>query len=232
MNIHVVADATDREGGFVVERLEQRGGVIRWLGRDDLPGFVDLDEPALLVLLGSHRAAHEPLHSGVVARESGLVRAALRAGVPVMAICYGVQLLARALGGTSYRADDPELGWKRVDTVDPVLCPEGPWAQLHSDVFVPPPTARVLGTSWHGPQCIVDDSLGGRAIGWQFHPEVTTDTFARWVEESDATIRAAGADPDGLRRQALANASRSRNAAFELTDAALEHLRVDFTAGS
>jgi GMP synthase-like glutamine amidotransferase len=226
MKLHVVADATDREGGYVVERLVERGGEVVWLDRDALPRFVDLEAPALLVLLGSHKSAHEPRWTDVVAEESSLVRASLRAHVPVMAICYGVQLLARALGGTSYRADDPELGWKRVDTIDPVLCPEGPWAQLHSDVFVPPPTSRVLGTSWYGPQCIVDDSLGGRAIGWQFHPEVTTDTFARWVEESDDTIRSAGADPRELVRQAMANASRSRNAAAVLTDAALGYLGV------
>ena len=89
MNVHVVADATDREGGFVVERIQQRGGALQWLDRDDLPAFVDLDEPRLLVLLGSHKSAHEPKYAGVVAAESALVRAALRADVPVMAICYG-----------------------------------------------------------------------------------------------------------------------------------------------
>ena len=90
---------------------------------------------------------------------------------------------------------DPELGWRRVDTIDSVLCPEGPWAQLHTDVFAVPPTARVLGTSWYGPQCFVDHSLGARSIAWQFHPEVTTETYSRWIDEDDDMIRAAGAEP-------------------------------------
>ncbi len=182
--------------------------------------------PSMLLLLGSAKGAHEPGNADVVKRESALARAALRADVPVMAICYGAQLLARALGGTSYEADDPELGWRRVDTIDSVLCPEGPWAQLHTDVFTAPPTARVLGTSWYGPQCFVDDSLGARSIAWQFHPEVTTETYSRWIDEDEDMIRAAGADPDELRRQALANAARSRNAAYQLTDDALEYLGV------
>ena len=226
MRIHVVADEADREGGFVVERLVQRGAEMVWLDRDDPPVFADLDESSLLLLLGSDKGAHEPAHADAVARESALARAALRADVPVMAICYGAQLLARALGGTSYEADDPELGWRRVDTIDPVLCPEGPWAQLHTDVFTAPPTARVLGTSWYGPQCFVDDSLGARSIAWQFHPEVTTGTYDRWIDDDEGMIRAAGADPDELRRQSLANAARSRNAAYQLTDDALEYLGV------
>ena len=94
------------------------------------------------------------------------------------------------------------------------------------DVFTPPPTARVLGASWYGPQCFVDDSLGARSIAWQFHPEVTTETYSRWIDEDENMIRAAGADPDELRRQALANAKRSRNAAYQLTDDALEYLGV------
>lgn len=226
MRIYVVADESDRDGGFVVERLVQCGAEIIELDRADLPVFVDLKAPSLLLLLGSARAAHAPANQDVVARESALARASLRAGVPVMAICYGAQLLARALGGTSYEADDPELGWLRVDTIDHVLCPEGPWAQLHTDVFTPPPDAHVLGNSWYGPQCFVDDSLGARSIAWQFHPEVTTETYHRWIDEDEGMIRAAGKDPDELRRQALANASRSRNAAFKLTDDALEYLGV------
>ncbi len=227
MRTYVVADEADRDGGYVVDRLVHRGAEIVELDRAELPAFVDLEQPSLLLLLGSARAAHESKNAGVVAAESALVRASLRAGVPVMAICYGAQLLARALGGTSYEADDPELGWLRVDTVDHVLCPEGPWAQLHTDVFTPPPNAQVLGHSWYGPQCFVDDSLGARAIAWQFHPEVTTETYHRWIDDDEVMIRAAGSDPDELRREAVANASRARNAAHQLTDAALAYLGVE-----
>ncbi len=141
-----------------------------------------------------------------------------------MGICYGAQLMARALGGTSWRADTAEVGWQRVDTVDDELCPEGPWAQLHSDVFAPPPTARVLGTSWRGAQCFIDDSLGARSIAWQFHPEVTAATYERWVNEG--YYGDGGVDEKDLIRQAYDNEARSRIAAHQLTDAALAHLGV------
>nr|MCW2727556.1 hypothetical protein [Aeromicrobium sp.] len=151
-------------------------------------------------------------------------RGSLAAGTPVMGICYGTQVLARALGGTSWRADRPELGWGRVDTTDDVLCPEGPWGQMHSDVFAPGPTTKVIGTSWRGPQCIIDDSFGARAIGWQFHPEVTPTTYARWVMEG--YYGDTGADAKDLIRQANAHAPKARNLAHALTDSALTFLGV------
>ena len=141
-----------------------------------------------------------------------------------MGICYGAQLMARAFGGTSYRADEPELGWQRVDTIEHRLCPEGPWAQMHSDVFSPGPTSKVLGTSWRGPQCFIDDTFGARAIAWQFHPEVTAPTFERWVREAyygDTEV-----DAKDLIQQARDNAASSRNRAHDLVDSALDYLGV------
>jgi GMP synthase-like glutamine amidotransferase len=224
MRIHVVADATDNDGGYVTERLLERGGEITGLDRDDLPTFDTLDRSDLVLLLGSDRAAHEERWTHVVTAETILIRDALAAGTPVMGICYGAQVMARALGGTSWRADQPELGWTRVDTTDPVLCPEGPWGQMHRDVFAPGPTTRVIGTSWRGPQCIIDDSFGARAIAWQFHPEVTPTTYERWVDE--AYFGDTGVDPKDLVRQAHANAPKARNLAHTLTDSALTYLGV------
>ncbi|MET0929818.1 MAG: gamma-glutamyl-gamma-aminobutyrate hydrolase family protein [Aeromicrobium sp.] len=224
MRIHVVADATDNDGGYVTERLLQRGGAIVELDRDDLPEFDAIGDSDLVLLLGSDKAAHEPKWMDVVKAETLFIRAALAAGTPVMGICYGAQVMARALGGTSWRADQPELGWGRIDTTDHVLCPEGPWGQMHKDVFAPGPTSRVIGTSWRGPQCIVDDSFGARAIAWQFHPEVTPTTYERWVNE--AYLGDTGVDPKDLIRQAYAHAATSRNLAHSLTDSALTYLGV------
>lgn len=224
MRIHVIADVVDSDGGYVVERLEQLGGETVLLDRDDLTAYPAIGDTDLILLLGSDRSAHEPKWADVVEAESAFVRAALRGGTPVIGICYGAQLMARALGGTSWRADTAEVGWQRIDTTDPVLCPEGPWAQLHSDVFAPPPTARVLGTSWRGTQCFIDDSLGTRAIAWQFHPEVTPTTYERWVNEG--YYGDGGVDEKDLIRQAYDNAARSRNAAHQLTDSALAFLGV------
>ena len=224
MRVHVVADVVDSDGGYVTERLTDLGAVLEPVDRDHLPTFTDLERPDLVLLLGSERSAHDPEHAAVVEAESTYVRVALALGIPVMGICYGAQLMARAFGGTSWRADQPEIGWQRVDTIDPVLCPEGPWGQMHNDVFAPGPTSRVLGTSWRGPQCFIDDAFGARSIAWQFHPEVTRETYARWVDSGYHGD--SGISDSELLEQARVQEPGARNRAHALVDAALHHLGV------
>lgn len=224
MHVYVVADDAGREAGFVGEQLETRGATLTYLERHDLPGFATLSGPGLLLLLGSHLAAHDRANAAVVLAESQLSRDALDAGVPVMGICYGAQLLARALGGESFRAPVPELGWHLVDTADPVLCPAGPWPQLHKDAFVAPPTAKLLAESSVGHQCFVDESRAARVIAWQFHPEVTAARYISWVDRDEDYYRAAGADTQVLRDETRRREAANRTAAHRLTDAALAYL--------
>jgi len=224
MLVYVVADDAGREAGFVGEQLESRGAKLTYLERGELPAFGALEEPGLLLLLGSDLAAHEAQNADVVASESAFTRDALDSGVPVMAICYGAQLLARALGGTSYRAPEPELGWCTVDTTDAALCPPGPWPQLHKDVFVAPGTSTLLGESPMGHQAFIDESRSARAIAWQFHPEVTADRFILWVDADADYYEAAGTDTELLRKETCEREAANREAAHKLTDAALDWL--------
>lgn len=224
MRVHVSADADDRDPGFVGDRLLEHGAELVHLDRDALPDHASLERPDLLLLLGSARSAWADDQRAAVDAEAALVRDALDAGTPVLGICYGGQLLAHALGGSVRRAETAEFGWRKIDSLDPVLCPPGPWAQFHGDSFEPPPTARVIGGSDGGCQGFVDESAGARAIGWQFHPEVGGRRFAEWVDELERFCRERGADPDALRREAARQADRGRAAAYELTDAALAYL--------
>lgn len=220
----VFDDKTGYEPGHVGERLEVRGADLHPVDRMALPSFGSLEDPDLVLILGSHLAAHDRSNSALVEAESEFARNALDAGVPVMAICYGAQLLARALGGTSYRNAVPELGWQAVETTDPILCPGGPWAQLHSDVFEAPPTATVLGRSPAGQQCFIDESRAARAIAWQFHPEVPTEVFVRWIDEDAGYYRGFGADVEALKDDARLREESAREAAHVLVDNALAWL--------
>lgn len=224
MRVYVTADTDDREPGFVGERLVARGATLEYLDRDAIHSYADLDEPDLLLLLGSARSGCAESQLSVVDAEASLVRAALDGGTPVMGICYGGQLLAHALGGAIQPAEKAEFGWHRIESVDPVLCPPGPWAQFHSDAFTPASSSRVLGTSPAGCQAYVDESRAARAIGWQFHPEVPGGRFLEWVDELEEYCRAHGGDPEALRRQAIDRGDAGRAAAYELTDAALDWL--------
>jgi len=101
----------------------------------------------LVVSLGSEHAAHDD-RVPWLGLELALLREAFDADVPVLGICFGSQLLARALGAHAMRAPHAEIGWVAVSTRDPGFVPVGPWLQWHYDTFTAPPAAAVLAEIW------------------------------------------------------------------------------------
>ena len=66
------------------------------------------------------------------------------AGTRVLGLCFGGQLMARALGGSVTRAPSHEIGYTYIYSDDESLVPNGPWFQWHHDRFDPPPGAAAL----------------------------------------------------------------------------------------
>ena len=179
--------------GLVSEWLDQRAAVVDILriGLDDR--VPDPRDYQLIVSLGSEFAAFDD-SIPFIRREAELLRQAAAADVPVLGLCFGGQLMARALGGQSFRAGRSEIGWLPVRTNDPELIAEGPWFQWHFDTFTLPPGARLLAETDVGPQAYVI----GRSLGLQFHPEVTPEIMDAWVQSYRHELDADGVDPDAL----------------------------------
>jgi GMP synthase-like glutamine amidotransferase len=137
----------------------------------------------------------------------------------VLAICFGAQVVAGALGGVVERAPRPEIGWHTVDSVAPDVIHPGPWMQWHGDRFTLPAGATLLATSAIGPQAF----RLGRTLAVQFHPEVTTSIVERW---------SAGAGADELTRHGLDRESLLRETPIRVEHArpATERLVDDFLA--
>jgi GMP synthase-like glutamine amidotransferase len=225
MHVLVVGDRGDDDPGHVGQGLLRRGARLQPLDRDDLPGWSDTAGAGLLLLLGSGRSVADPAAVGRVEAETALIRAALDAGVPVLGICYGAQVLAHALGGSVTVAPQVELGWLHHDSADEALCPPGPWLQFHGDTFTLPPGARLLGASAAGPQGMSWEGFTAaeapvRALGWQFHPEVTPAVLQRWLRVENAFVQRHG-DREALLADTERLGEQARRAAYELTDVAL-----------
>lgn len=222
MRIVFVADVADRDAGLLADHLHRSGATSRYIDRERLTDHaVDAD---VMVLLGSNRSAHELVHRDLVQTEISVIRRTLEAGTPVMGICYGAQLLARALGGDSGLGPAPECGWTWVDSVDEDLCPAGLWGQMHRDVIIPAPSSTVIGHSPVGVQSFIDESFGTRAIGWQFHPELTIPTFRRWLSQKYSG--AEGSDSAHVLRDAIVHETASRARAEHLFSHAFAYLRA------
>src|SRR6516225_7879076 len=129
------------------------------------------------------------------------LRRAGAAGVPVLGICFGGQLLAAAFGGTVEHAGRQEIGWVTVDSADPELIPPGPWLEFHHDRCEPPAGATVLAHNDLGVQAF----RLGRHLGVQFHPEVDGDQFRLWLDAGGrAEIAANGQDPGAMLARTIA----------------------------
>jgi GMP synthase-like glutamine amidotransferase len=197
------------------------GYVTEWLAAHDADVDVfriDVDERDvdprdydLIVSLGSEFAAFDDTKAFVV-RETSMLETAVADDVPVLGLCFGGQLLARALGAQGFRHEVAEIGWLPVRTSDPELVPEGPWFQWHFDSFTVPPGATVVADTDVGPQAFV----AGRSLGLQFHPEVTTEIMDDWVRVYRHELDGDGVDPDALLDETKRLATDSRARAMQL----------------
>jgi GMP synthase-like glutamine amidotransferase len=168
----------------------------------------------LVVSLGSEESAYDDKMPWV-GREQALLRDAVHADVPVLGICFGSQILARALGGEAMPAQQSEIGWVTIDTRDSDLIAAGPWFQWHYDTFTPPPGAVLLAESPAGPQAYI----AGRSLGVQFHPEVTNGIVEEWASLGADKLARDGIEADRLLAETRQRAEENRARTWRLMDA-------------
>jgi GMP synthase (glutamine-hydrolysing) len=191
--------------GSIASVLAERGHDAVYLdaGVADLsftPGPHDI-----LIVLGGPIGAYEDNRYPFLTDELRLIERALKQNTPVLGICLGAQLLARALGALVYRGTRREIGVGSID-----LSPQGHRSCLrhfagapqvlhwHGDTFdLPAGAVRLASTAITPNQAFVH---GTKVLGLQFHVEAEARQIERWLIGHTCELDMAGIDVAALRK--------------------------------
>ncbi len=191
---HRVLDAFDR--------LQVR--IVFPLAGEKLPEHAEL--AGALVMGGPMNVDEVDLHPALGAEREWLAEA-IRLELPVLGVCLGAQLLARALGAEVRPAVKAEIGFAEVeihDLDDPLvgsLSPATSVLHWHRDIFDLPAGAKSLASS-----ALTDHQAFrlGCAWGLLFHAEADAALIERWLAVPEMVAEARGV----LGREGLADLPR------------------------
>jgi len=182
---HRILDAC---GGLAVHTVKPLAG-------QPLPAH---DEVAGAVVMGGPMNVDEVQRYPALATEREWLAEAVRRELPVLGICLGAQLLARALGAEVRPGEAVELGFAPVEVADhddPILgglAPGGEVLHWHGDVFDLPDGATPLASS----KLTEHQAFrAGNAWGVLFHPEADFALVEAWMavpEMIDEAVAALG----------------------------------------
>ena len=143
--------------------------------------------------------------------EVRLIHKALEAGLPMLGICLGSQLIAKALGAKVRKNPEKEIGWYFVSPTgkgrdDPLVSHfsrKEKIFQWHGDTFDLPDGAVLLASS----KLCKNQAFryGNNVYGFQFHLEVDEPMIERWlrIPANKKEIEELGGkiDPDQIRKE-------------------------------
>ena len=156
---------------------------------------------AVLVFGGAMHADQEGEHPWL-REENAFLQQLLAARKPVLGVCLGSQLLAKATHAHVGPASEPEIGWFPVELTDDAA----------DDPVLGAMPARFVAFQWHyyvhelpegavelarNALCTQAFRLGDSAWGVQFHPEVTLTQIESWMQDDEPV-------PDDLLEQTRA----------------------------
>ncbi len=197
MRFLIIQHDDDGGPGVLLEPLAQAGEIVRWNVWDqhERP---DLDGIDAIVSLGGTAHPDQDGTEPWLAKEIDLLEEALDVGTPILGVCLGSQLLARAAGGEIGPIDRPEVArfsdvGLRSEAGDDLLLAALPRPffgfEWHYYGFTPPPGATVLAGNEASPQAF---RFQNRAWGLQFHIEVDAATLATWADVAADVVEECG----------------------------------------
>ena len=225
MRAHILQHVPFEDSGCIATWLARQNATVshtRFFESPQWPGVGELD---LLIAMGGPMSVNDEAELPWLVPEKAFLRAAMRRGVPVLGICLGAQLIASALGARVYPNQHREIGWFELEGIpgEPgdFRFPDRFTAlHWHGETFDLPYGSRQLARSTACRHQAFQ--YGRRAIGLQFHLELTPDDVHALIHHGWDELRPSPFVQD---EDALRGAPRSAYAhAQTLMEAVLDHL--------
>jgi GMP synthase (glutamine-hydrolysing) len=182
----VVLDYGGQYSQLIARRVRECGVFSELLPHHVEAADVARRQPKGLILSGGPASVYAP-------DAPALDPALLELGIPVLGICYGMQLLTHSLGGEVQGAEVGEFGRSQLTVNEPGRLLAGLpreqtcWMSHRDTVFEPPPGFTALASSSESPVAALE-SVERDVYGIQFHPEVVhtpygQDIITRFLED-------------------------------------------------
>jgi GMP synthase (glutamine-hydrolysing) len=191
MHVLAVIHGENVRAGVFGDTVAARGHTLEeWSLAWSKPLPRPLDAYGGVLVFGGAMHADQEGHHPWLREENLFLQRLLDLHKPILGICLGAQLLAKAANADVGRTSEPEIGWYQVEVTDDAA----------DDPLFGALPRRFDAFQWHyyahslpagavelarNDLCTQAFRLGDSAWGVQFHPEVTLAQVESWMEDDE-----------------------------------------------
>ena len=185
----MIHGATVRSGVFGEVAAERGHELEEWSLAWGTPPPRPIDDYGAVFVFGGAMHADQDDHHPWLRDEHFFIQRLLDLHVPLLGVCLGAQLIAKACHAPVGRASEPEIGWCEIELL----------GEARSDPLLGRLPGRFEAFQWHhytygvpaggvelarSAVCTQAFRLGEAAWGIQFHAEVTLPQILGWIDEA------------------------------------------------
>jgi len=189
------------EGPGIIEKILKDNGIKYSISDLSLSNSVKLlENHGALIVLGGPDSANDKNRK--MESELALIKEVLKAEIPYLGICLGMQTLVKAAGGEVVKSPVKEVGFRDPDgklykteltemgKTDPLfngMADSFNVFQLHGETVILTNEMDLLGTGRFCRNQII--KVGANAYGIQWHFELTPELFKEWIDKDSDLMK-------------------------------------------